>query len=69
MVTVRYEKRNNLQEENMGKMNMVYELTYPDGFKRNTNVRGDIPIDTLNKVLDAWKNLNIKPNLVAIENN
>ena len=46
---------------------LVYILSYPDGFKRTTEVRASIPIDTLQKVMDAWKNLGIKANLEAIK--
>ena len=46
---------------------MIYVLTYPDGFQRRTEVRASIPVDTLNKVMDAWKNLGIKADLEVIE--
>lgn len=46
---------------------MIYLLTYPDGFTRRTEVRASIPVDTLNKVMDAWKNLGITANLEEIK--
>lgn len=46
---------------------MIYLLTYPDGFQRRTEVRASIPVDTLNKVMDAWKNLGITANLEEIK--
>ena len=46
---------------------LIYKLTYPDGFTRLTEVRANIPVDTLKKVQDAWKNLNIQADLVNIE--
>lgn len=46
---------------------LIYLLTYPDGFKRRTEVRASIPVDTLNKVMDAWKNLGIKADLEEIK--
>lgn len=46
---------------------MIYVLTYPDGFQRRTEVRASIPVDTLNKVMDAWKNLGITANLEEIK--
>ena len=46
---------------------MIYVLTYPDGFTRRTEVRASIPVDTLNKVMDAWKNLGITANLEEIK--
>lgn len=46
---------------------LIYLLTYPDGFQRTTEVRASIPVDTLNKVMDAWKNLGIKADLEEIK--
>lgn len=46
---------------------LIYVLTYPDGFTRRTEVRASIPVDTLNKVIDAWKNLCIKADLEEIK--
>lgn len=46
---------------------LIYLLTYPDGFQRRTEVRTNIPVDTLNKVMDAWKNLGIKADLEEIK--
>lgn len=46
---------------------LIYKLTYPDGFTRRTEVRASIPVDALNKVLDAWKNLGIKADLEEIK--
>lgn len=46
---------------------LIYLLTYPDGFQRRTEVRVSIPVDTLNKVMDAWKNLGIKADLEEIK--
>lgn len=46
---------------------LIYKLTYPDGFSRLTEVRANIPIDALNKVKDAWKNMGIQADLVNIE--
>ncbi len=46
---------------------MIYVLTYPDGFKRTTEVRASISVETLNKVMDAWKNLGIRADLEEIK--
>lgn len=46
---------------------LIYLLTYPDGFQRRSEVRASIPVDTLNKVMDAWKNLGIKADLEEIK--
>lgn len=46
---------------------LIYKLTYPDGFTILTEVRANIPVDTLVKVQDAWKNMNIQADLVNIE--
>lgn len=46
---------------------LIYKLTYPDGFSRLTEVKADIPVDTLVKVQDAWKNMNIQADLVNIK--
>ena len=46
---------------------LVYQLTYADGFKRTTEVRASIPADTLVKMQDAWKNMNIQADLVEIK--
>ena len=43
---------------------LVYKLTYPDGFERITEVKATITVDSLAKVTEAWKHLNIKYELV-----
>ncbi len=47
-------------------LKLVYKLVYADGFYRLTEIRGDIPVDTLNIVIDTWKHLNIKAELQEV---
>lgn len=46
---------------------MKIELEERLGFQITDEVRASIPVDTLNKVMNAWKNLGIKADLEEIK--